>query len=783
MHTALRGLVGITCWVYVDDILVATNKEQHLQAVEDVLKRLIQHGMTLSPKKLQVCLTHVEYLGHKVGGGVITLAEKHTRTIFDYPIPNYKKELGRFMGLTRWFRKFIKSYSDVELPLRQVEATKPFRWNEEAQLAFTRLKEAMSSKPILKMLDPAQPLIVYTDASKDGFGCVVAQVDAVDGEEYVVIYASRSTSSAEANWSITELECGAVVWALLKFRVLLIGKLFTLYTDHQALEWMVNSVKEPPARSKLVRWLLLLSEYNMILKYRPGNEMPHVDALSRVVLVNDEVKRDLMSKLQAEDDQLMNKWRLLHDKDPQQWALKHGIKGKYVKSKWGYRYWVPWIPSSERNKFLQAVHDSLLGGGHFGVSKTLLKLRHIAWWPEMRGSVREWIKSCEICCKSKLGVQPEVPHKELGFRPAGHTVHIDYAVDLPETERGYKHGLVMVDKGTGMMVVAPVRTRDSKEAVAALLNHWIAVWGVMSVLASDNEKSFASKEFLSGLSLVGAIKVQCAPHHPAGNGQAETRMKPLLAMIRAFCHETNTWDQYLPVFSWCYNISPRADGKPSPFYLMLGREPSLPIQLDYQDTQQLQGEVVAFDATYKRVLKMLAESKDVICRPTSYKAGDCVMVRNFTRADKNKLRRHWEGPVEVRRVEGQVIELVDGRRLHEVSVKPCPAKLRPACQQSAQELFPTNQFTEVRKIVGKRVLDNQEEYKVRWFGTTKLEDSWLGVKDLKCPELIKKFEEGESGKLVRSCIKPVSFDTTTASRTRVVKQKERLNLCVIPHTR
>jgi hypothetical protein len=192
---------------------------------------------------------------------------------------------------------------------------------------------------------------------------------------------------------------------------------------------------------------------------------------------------------------LVREWIRLKEVDPKVWKERNGVKGRFKVDKYGVPYWVPWVPEDERKTYLKAVHDSLLGGGHPGIGRTMVKLRRIAWWPSMSKAVKEWVKKCEACNKSKEGYHEKVAHKKLGYRAPEYTVPIDYYTDLPLTERGYKHLLVMVDKGTGVIAAFLSKTRDIKEAVLALTTGWIAIYGAMRVLASDKKRVYVVQNF------------------------------------------------------------------------------------------------------------------------------------------------------------------------------------------------------------------------------------------------------------------------------------------------
>jgi len=154
----------------------------------------------------------------------------------------------------------------------------PYEWTDQQQKAFELLKRLLTTAPILRYPDFDRPFILHTDASTTGLGAVLAQKDD-EGLEYVIAYASRSLNKAERNYSVTELECLAAVWAVKTFRVYLYGTEFNLVTDHTALKWLLN-LSEPQGRT--ARWVVQLQEYQFKVLYRKGVAHQNADALSRI---------------------------------------------------------------------------------------------------------------------------------------------------------------------------------------------------------------------------------------------------------------------------------------------------------------------------------------------------------------------------------------------------------------------------------------------------------------------------------------------------------------------
>jgi hypothetical protein len=148
------------------------------------------------------------------------------------------------------------------------------------------LKNKLITAPILAYPDFSKPFLLFTDASLTALGAVIEQ-EGSDGLKHPIAYASRSTSAAERNYSSTELECAAVVWAVNYFRPYLYGKHFTIYTDHSALQWLLKlkAIKNG-LTGRMARWQLILQPYDYEIKYRPGTVNANADALSRNPVLN-----------------------------------------------------------------------------------------------------------------------------------------------------------------------------------------------------------------------------------------------------------------------------------------------------------------------------------------------------------------------------------------------------------------------------------------------------------------------------------------------------------------
>jgi len=166
-------------------------------------------------------------------------------------VPRTKKEVRSFLGLTGYYRQYIADYATIASPLTDLtrkSVPNKVSWEICHQDAFDRLRNALASKPILKLPDMNKEFIVQTDASDIGLGAVLLQV--WENERWPVMYASRKLNTEERNYSIIEKECLAIIWSLKKFYQYLYGRHFVIETDHQPLKYLQTSCQ---LNAKLMR--------------------------------------------------------------------------------------------------------------------------------------------------------------------------------------------------------------------------------------------------------------------------------------------------------------------------------------------------------------------------------------------------------------------------------------------------------------------------------------------------------------------------------------------------
>eukprot|EP00731_Ephydatia_muelleri_P012299 Em0006g1193a len=285
MDSILQGIAGVIC--YIDDILVTGKDDaQHLQALEQVLSRLQEAGLTIQKNKCVFMAKSVEYLGHVVDAeGLHTTPEK-LKAILEAPAPKDLNQMRSFLGLVNYYARFIPNLSTVLHPLnRLLRQDVSWEWDELCEEAFQLAKQSLASSRVLVHYDPTMPLKLAGDASEYGVGAVLSHV-CPDGSERPVAFASRTLSSSERNYAQLEKEALSLIFGVRKFHQYLYGRPFTLYTDHKPLTTILGSKAGIPtlAAARLQRWALLLSTYQYTIEYRSTACHANADGLSRLPL-------------------------------------------------------------------------------------------------------------------------------------------------------------------------------------------------------------------------------------------------------------------------------------------------------------------------------------------------------------------------------------------------------------------------------------------------------------------------------------------------------------------
>jgi phospholipid-translocating ATPase len=219
-------------------------------------------------------------LGHRVGSGIVQPELDKLEAVRKFAVPKTKWQVRTSLGLTGYYRRFVPNYAAIAAPITDLTrkaAPTTVNWSDQCQRAFQNLKDILCTAPVLRSPNFDLPFILQTDAVDRGVAAVLSQIEL--GVEHPIAYFSRKLLPQEQRYSTIEKECLAIKLGVHAFRVYLLGRPFSVQTDHRALEWL-NRLKD--TNSRLSRWSLALQPYDFQVIHRAGRANGNADALSRM---------------------------------------------------------------------------------------------------------------------------------------------------------------------------------------------------------------------------------------------------------------------------------------------------------------------------------------------------------------------------------------------------------------------------------------------------------------------------------------------------------------------
>ena len=286
MDHILRPHLAYTA-TYLDDIVIfSPSWEDHLEHLAKVFKTIAEAGLTINPEKCMIAAKSIQYLGYTIKEGLIEPQMSKVEAILNIPIPSNKKEIRSFLGLVGYYRRFIPRFSELASPLTEMlkkgRSVDPEKWTKEEHHSFEVLRKTLCKHPVLLCPDFTKPFVLQTDASGYGLGAVLSQSDAENAVKPVV-FISRKLLPRELHYATIEKECLAIKWALETLQYYLLGRTFTLVTDHAPLVWLSRN---KDTNSRVLRWFLALQPFSFQTVHRPGRMQSNVDYLSRTPCTN-----------------------------------------------------------------------------------------------------------------------------------------------------------------------------------------------------------------------------------------------------------------------------------------------------------------------------------------------------------------------------------------------------------------------------------------------------------------------------------------------------------------
>lgn len=689
MNKVLSSCIGEFCEVYLDDIVVYSRDiQEHITHLEKVLSALQQAGLTLNVDKCDFFKSELEFLGHHFTRNGLVPQKSKVEAIQAYPIPRNVKSLRRFLGMCSWVKSFIPFFAEKAKPL--YDLTRPshvWKWDKRAQDSFKALRDALVKPPVLHFFRQDAPLQLYTDASETGLGAFLTQL--IDGKEHALAYASRVLRPPEVNYTVSERECLAIVWACERFKTYFSVPV-TVITDHSALTCLQH---KKTLKGRLARWAIQLQEHPITIEYRRGRQLVVPDALSRApVGVEEEqdfpehfcflvqgVEYSQLVRAQRQDPLYSNIYTYLKSgilpegKASEvlgrsvQYTLENDIL-KYRKT--DRNEWRTAVPLSLKPLVLQEFHDST-ASGHLGFWKTYRKCMAKVFWPGMKSDIRLYIRSCQVCQKFKFAHTKKAGLlQSVSASAPGEMWGIDLIGPLPASTQGNTQCLVVVDYFSRWVELFALRRATARAIAAILTKDVFSRFGFPKYILSDNGPQFVSDLFRETCSKFGIQRKLASPYHPQTN-RTERVNRTLGPMIAGYLKERHgRWDQDLQSHAFSLRTAVSEVTGFSPARLFLGRELALPWDSmvhgeAWKPAQDFVDILPAVKSNERKSQERQKRNYDRNRVHRTFQVGSLVWLRthHLSSSDKHqtaKFMPKWEGPCKITEVLSDLVyRLVD----------------------------------------------------------------------------------------------------------------------------
>ncbi len=756
VNDVLRDMVDQFIYVYLDDILIfSSSLQEHVQHVRRVLQRLLENGLFVKAEKCAFHAQSVPFLGFIVSPEGVRMDPDRVKAVVNWPTPDSRKALLRFLGFANFYRRFIRNFSQLAAPLTALTSTKmTFRWSNAAEAAFTKLRGRFVSAPILRAPDPTRQFVVEVDASEVGVGAVLSQRATSDDKVHPCAFFSHRLSPAERNYDIGNRELLAVKLALEEWRHWLEGSgvPFIVWTDHKNLEY-IQSAKR--LNSRQARWALFFGRFDFSISYRPGSKNIKPDALSRIFDISD---RPVSPECIIPERLVVSAvtWEI-------ESKVRTALEG--VTPPPGCPTGRLFVPEGLRSNVIQWGHCSNVAC-HPGIGRTMFLIKQRFWWRAMARDIREFVLACSVCARGKTSNRPPeglLQPLSVPSRPWSH-IALDFVTALPPS-LGNTVVLTVVDRFSKAAHFIPLpKLPSAKETAATVVDHVFRIHGLPADVVSDRGPQFVSKFWREFCRLLGATVSLSSGFHPQTNGQTERANQDLERVLRCLVTQNPTsWCQQLSWVEYAHNSLQVSSTGLSPFECSLGYQPPLFPSMESEiAVPSAHAFVQRCHRTWTRARETLlrvgactkAKADRHRSKPPVYVVGQKVWLSTQNiplRSVCNKLAPKFIGPFPVTKI----ISPVTVR----LKLPPAYRRIHPAFHVSKiKPVFrsPLNPPTPVppppRLVDGEptysvnRILDSRRrgrgfQYLVDWEGYGPEERSWVPARDILDHSLIDDYNQ------------------------------------------
>ncbi|MDA4119333.1 MAG: reverse transcriptase domain-containing protein [Thaumarchaeota archaeon] len=806
INEALQDLLDVICTAYLDDILIFSEDElAHEGHVKQVIDRLRAAGLQADIKKCEFGVKKTKYLGFIIGVDGVQVDPEKIQVVASWQYPRTVKGVQSFLGFCNFYRRFIRNYSQIAVPLtRLTRKDHQFIFSPECVEAFEELRRRLLSAPLLAHYDTDHQCLLETDASDTVIAAVFSQ-KGVDREWHPVAYFSKTIALAEINYPIHDKELLAIVRSLEHWRAELEGSPHDIQvvTDHKALEYFMTT-KSLSARQ--ARWAEILSRYRFKITYAPG-KLNRADPLTRrhdteesaqalvkkdyrqqvmlpphnidprlapglevnaITLAVIEPPADLIDAVvtaNLEDPTLGSTREAAANGKPKGYRLDN--KGLLLK---GDRLWVP---ESHRTLVIEAAHCPI-AFAHPGKGKTGKLLRRRYFWPQMDEDIARFVANCHACRRSKVprdktpGLLHPLPKPD---RPWQH-ISVDFK-SMPPDKEGNNTVCVFVCRFSKRPISIPCKKEvDAKVLAGLYMSHVHRYFGPATTIVSDRGPQFISAFWREFCHALGTKLKLSTPYHPQTDGQTENANQWIDQRLRPFVGAfQDDWSELIHIIDYAAATLPQDSTGFSSFEVEFGYQPRSPIdwerpaeQIDVPKNIQAaqkdaRSHISRIHQVWKWCHEAIAKSQErqskqanKYRRPVDWDVGDKVWVSTkHWKSDRpsRKLGYQNEGPYEVVKRIGHSFRLKlpgDSERHEDVPaeyLRRDPDNPLPGQHQEPPLpiTYNTEPEWEVEKVLHSRRFRRRLQYQVKWEGLDH-DPTYYNADNFKhAPQAIRTFHE------------------------------------------